>query len=220
VIFSCGAAGVVRRIISAESQQASEGRASIMAATMKLGGENGRVSFRRRDAAADRADEDRQEGSGLDERIAAGELVRPQLIRQDCRISPARTAPPECRTGRAPRASTGTECKITPAAATAVAPHLGELDGLGDLGLVETVASSPPSAEQDKGGQDEQEPPPGSRTPAFGPPNSNKGQENQGVLEEIIAQGGEELAPEHRCEAPGRDEGRVMGTTFGGADDA
>ncbi len=39
--------------------------------------------MRRRDAAADRAEKDRREGRGLDERIAARELALAQLIGKD-----------------------------------------------------------------------------------------------------------------------------------------
>ena len=69
----------------------------------------------------DGAEQDRQEGRGLDERVAGGQLLAPQVVGQDAVLDRAEQGRDRPEQTRAPRTARGTECSRKPSTAVPAA---------------------------------------------------------------------------------------------------
>ncbi len=155
----------------------------------------------RRDAAADRAEKDRREGRGLDKRIAARELALAELIGKDAVFHRAE----ECRQHAEQEEGHEQQGDGVPEDAgrrERRGPHLGKLHALRDFGFIEAVGELAAERRQKEGRQYEQ----GSRERRGGASflfaELEEHDKRQRVLEEVVAERGEELAPKHGRETP------------------
>ena len=153
-----------------------------------------------RDAAADRAEKNREESRGLDERIASRKLILAQLIGQDAVFHRAEQRREHAKQEKR-HEQKGDGMQQHAGGRDGRRAHLGKLDLLSDAGLVETVGELPAEPRQEEERKDEQ----GARERHGGATfllaELEEHEKRQRVLEEIVAERGEELAPEHRREA-------------------
>ena len=114
----------------------------------------GARALSRRERAGDEAEEDREKGRRLDQRIAGGQFFRFQMLRQKADISPGRTEPRWCR-GRRAQHREAAENRTNARRGDGLDEDLADLQTSARPGLVMRVGQFAGEARQEHRWQDE-----------------------------------------------------------------
>ena len=164
--------------------------------------DRGMMAFLGGEPAHDRAEQDRHEGRAFDQRVAGRELFGGQMVRKDAVFDRA-----EERGDHAEQEERREQdrYRLQPIAGDRDTRDrdLDELDALRHDRLVEAVRHLAPEAGEEEERADEDRGGERDERAGIGDRGREQDQEDQRVLEEIVIEGAEKLAPEERCEAPG-----------------
>ena len=171
------------------------------------GAEHGRmVALLGGEAAHDGAEQDRHEGRAFDQRVAGGQFFLLEVVRQDAVLDRA-----EQRRDHAEQKQRREQDRdrVQPEAddAEAATPISASFTHLRDDRLVEAVGDLAAQPRQEEERADEHRRRQRHQRLAVTDARREQDQEHQRVLEEVVVEGREELAPEQRREAAGRHQG-------------
>jgi hypothetical protein len=163
----------------------------------KLGGV---AAFARRQAARDGAEQDRDEGRTLDQRVAGRQFLTLQMVGQDAvfdRPEQGRDHAEQAERDEQHRHGMQDEAEDSDRRCA----NLGELQPLRHYRLVEAVGHLAADAREQEEGRNEEPARQRHQRLAMRAGELVQDDEDQRVLEEIVVEGGEELRPEQRGEA-------------------
>ena len=158
--------------------------------------------------AGDGAEQDRDEGRALDQRVAGRQFRALQVIGQDAVFDRAEQRRDHAEQEQRDEQDQHAECRRKPTTASEGDADLDELQPLGHPGLVEAVGDLAAERRQEEERRDEDRSGQRDQHLRMRALQLVQQQEDQRVLQEIVAEGRKELAPEQWREPPRQHQGK------------
>src|SRR5262245_57331311 len=170
----------------------------------------------RRHAADDRAEQDRNEGRALDQRVAGRKLGMGEMIGQNSVFDRAEQSPTHSETEKREKEEADSDRvmaeRVQAETQQRESRHadLGQLDPLRTKGLIVAVGNFDAKGRQKEVWEDEHRRRERDQHVGGGACDLEQDQKDERLLEEVVAERREKLGPEQRREAPRRQQGHWL----------